>query len=93
LRVSIDGRRETIYSETTLNEQRAFAQGQPDGLAFASRVRPEYVWLKGGADTPTATWLARNGYVIDVRTPDSVIGRRLDLAPLQIGAPLPRCDP
>ncbi len=42
LKVSIDGRRETVYSDRTIRTQSAVADGLPEGLAFLDRERPEY---------------------------------------------------
>ena len=81
LQVSIDGRRETIYSEAVTREQRAIADGSERGIQALERIRPEYVWLPtfaGGA----AAWLSANGYSEDVRTDHSFVARRNDLPPL-----------
>jgi hypothetical protein len=99
LRVSIDGRlgatrrSETVYSEETIRIQSAIRNGQPEGLPYLDRVRPEYVWLKLPAGAPTQVWLRANGYQIDVDTGQSFIGRRADLPPVAVGPPVSRCFP
>jgi hypothetical protein len=99
LRVSIDGRlgatrrSETVYSEETIRIQTAIRNGQPEGLQYLDRVRPEYVWLKLPAGAPTQAWLRANGYQIDVDTGQSFIGRRADLASLAVGPPMSSCFP
>jgi hypothetical protein len=86
LRVSVDGRRETIYSEETLREQHAIARGDAAGLAALSTVRPEYVWLPGTSSHPTARWLDANGYRLDIVTDRSFIAVRGDLPALEMVA-------
>jgi hypothetical protein len=44
LRVSIDGRRETVYSDEMIQAHRAFYLGE-DGIALVGRLNPDYVWL------------------------------------------------
>jgi len=93
LRVSIDGRRETVYSDRVVETQSAAAHGLPDGLDYLQHIRPEYVWLSSTAGAPAAAWLKANGYRMDVDTGQSFIATRSDLAPLTIAAPLSRCFP
>jgi len=82
LRVSIDGRRETVYSERVLGEQVAIGLGRPEGLAVLERMAPEYVWLPADRSRGTAEWLERHGYRIDVETGRSFVAVRGDLLPL-----------
>jgi hypothetical protein len=93
LRVSIDGRRETVYSGQTVDLQAGIAYGQTAGLEFLGRVRPEYVWLQNDFGARTADWLKGNGYLIDVKTDRSFIARRGDLPPLRQGPPASSCFP
>jgi hypothetical protein len=93
LRVSIDGRRETVYSDRVVGIQSAAAHGLPAGLEYLRHTRPEYVWLLSSAAAPTAAWLKANGYRVDVDTGTSFVASRGDLPPLTIAAPLPRCFP
>jgi hypothetical protein len=91
--VSIDGRRETVYSDRVVEIQSAAAHGLPDGLDYLDHTRPEYVWLSSTAGAPAAVWLRASGYRMDVDTGQSFIATRSDLAPLTIAAPLSRCFP
>ena len=93
LRVSIDGRRETVYSQRMLEIQAATARGLPAGLEFLNEARPEYVWLSTTAGAPAAAWLKTNGYRMDVETGRSFVATRADLAPLTMSAPKSRCFP
>jgi hypothetical protein len=81
LKVSIDGRRETLYADETLNTQAAILQGVPAGLAGLAQLNPDYVWLPASSEK-TATWLRANGYREDIRTEHSFIAVRRDRAPL-----------
>jgi hypothetical protein len=45
LKVSIDGRRETVYSDNMLSSHFALYQDKPGALELVDRIRPEYVWL------------------------------------------------
>ena len=92
LRVSMDGRRETVYSPETLNIQDAVVDGAPEGISYLLRERPEYVWLKRSAE-PTRAALSGNGYRIDVVTAESFIAVRDDLATVAVGQPQRSCFP
>jgi hypothetical protein len=93
LRVSIDGRRETVYSNDIIEWHRAFDRGDALAQARFSTVKPEYVWLR--SDRAIARdWLARNGYRIDARTSGSFVAVRQDLPELRPPiAPMPACFP
>jgi hypothetical protein len=79
LKVSIDGRREALYSMRTLQEQHAIGRGDPAGLAALERMAPEYVWLPQAPSRRTADWLRENRYRIDVETERSFVAVRDDL--------------
>jgi hypothetical protein len=93
LRVSVDGRRETVYSEPVVAEQLSVAHGTDEGLRWLSRERPEYVWLALPAAERTAAWAAQHGYRIDLRTDRSFIATRADLPVIRAGLPTPACFP
>ena len=64
IRVSIDGRRETVYSDMTLATQRSLALGRPQGLEWLSFTKPEYLWfdasrvdLKRAAQVMGIAWI------------------------------------
>jgi hypothetical protein len=96
LRVSIDGRRETVYSPTRLNEFFAVAEGSDEGLEVIARDKPEYIWMMANRDA-LRTALLEAGYRIDVKTPQSFIAVRSDLpvlTPVSDSIPNPtRCFP
>jgi hypothetical protein len=78
LRVSIDGRRETVYSDAVVRLHRAFDGHAPDARAEFLRLAPEYVWLREN-DGTVREWLTQHRYRIDVRTKQSFIAVRSDL--------------
>ncbi len=94
LRVSMDGRRETVYSQATVDEQAGVASGNTAALSiFFGRVHPEYVWLPGGPETVAYQWLSNNGYGVDIHSGTSFVARRVDLAPLRLRTPHAGCYP
>jgi hypothetical protein len=95
LRVSMDGRRETIYSDQQLQIYRAILTGEPAGLDALAEWRAEYAWLPATSRT-TKEWLQRGGYRIDFGGTDSFIAVRGDLPSLQppaTGLPRSVCFP
>ncbi|MGE3509499.1 MAG: hypothetical protein AB7N65_11505 [Vicinamibacterales bacterium] len=92
LRVSMDGRRETVYSQAAVSTNLAMVVGEPRGLRFLEQHRPEYVWLPA-TSTMTEAWLRMSGYRIDVRTPLSFVAVRSDLPPLPPAPSAARCFP
>ena len=77
LRVSIDGRRETIYSDAALARHDALQAATPEGLAYLQQLDPMYVWLPARF-TKLRDWLATHGYRIDLQTDQSVVAVRAD---------------
>jgi len=93
-RVSIDGRRETVYSDQQLSRQLAMAMGETAGLDELARTLPEYVWLPTSHAERTRQWLTSHAYRIDVQTPESFVAVRHDLPKLQaMPGPSPACFP
>jgi hypothetical protein len=78
LRVSMDGRRETIYSAARLAQHDAILAGSTAGLVALAEWRAEYVWLPATSRT-TKEWLRDHGYRVDVETPQSFVAVRGDL--------------
>jgi hypothetical protein len=78
-RVSIDGRRETVYSDQQLQRQLAVALGENAGLEELARTLPEYVWLPTAPSERTRRWLMAHQYRIDIQTPQSFVAVRRDL--------------
>ena len=79
LKVSIDGRRETVYSEEELQRQVAIAFGETAGLEELARLSPEYVWVPTLNSERTRGWLKGHDYRMDVETPRSFVAVRADL--------------
>jgi hypothetical protein len=84
LRVSLDGRRETVYSDRAMAAQR-------DGAAFVAQYQPEYVWMPRPKHDALEANLTQQGYRQDVSTPASFVLTRRDLPPLLAGVPLSAC--
>lgn len=94
LKVSMDGRRETVYSDRRLDEHQAILDGTDAGLQLLSAWQPEYVWLPV-TSVKTSSWLRAHGYRLDVETARSFVAVRADLPPLPAAAktPEPQCFP
>jgi hypothetical protein len=45
LKVSMDGRRETVYSDALLRAHDAFYRNRPGAREFLEHLSPDYVWL------------------------------------------------
>jgi hypothetical protein len=93
LRVSIDGRRETLYSDAVLAWNRAAENGDTAALARMMALAPEYAWLPATRHAARAA-LTSHGYRIDVETPASFIAVRPDQPPLEKSGHIsPPCFP
>jgi hypothetical protein len=95
IRVSMDGRRETVYSDARLAEHDAIVQGTPEGLAALASWNAEYVWLPASSGA-TRDWLVDHGYRIDLQSDDSFLAVRADLPRLPVTplvGPAGRCFP
>jgi hypothetical protein len=77
LRVSMDGRRETIYSAERLDAHFALYEGTAQGLEFFSELNPDYVWVPRRFDA-LRKWVVGNGYRIDFESDESFIAVRTD---------------
>jgi hypothetical protein len=82
LRVSMDGRRETVYSDARLAEHDAIIAGRPSGLATLEAWHAEYAWLPS-TSVVTRQWLATHGYRIEIETRRSFVAVRADLPALK----------
>jgi hypothetical protein len=45
LKVSIDGRRETVYSQQTIARHQAFYKAEPGARAYLDELAPDLIWL------------------------------------------------
>ncbi len=91
LRVSWDGRRETVYSQAAQETQGAVAAGLPRGDEWLVAERPDYVWLPAKF-TQRRSWLVANGYRVDHDTATSFIAVRADLPQLPTAPAFPSCE-
>jgi hypothetical protein len=79
LRVSMDGRRETVYSDTRLLEHDAIVRGTELAFTTLAEWQAEYVWLPLPRSARTRAWLVANGYRIEAETDRSFVAVRQDL--------------
>lgn len=79
LRVSLDGRRETVYSPTWMEELWGMEAALPESLSLYAKLRPEYVWLPATGTGLVRTWLQDHGYRIDVEGDGAWLATRDDL--------------
>jgi hypothetical protein len=93
LRVSVDGRRETVYSDDLLEWTRSVERGDREAIRRLQSLGTEYVWLPASRAAARAA-LENEGYRIDVQTPASFIAVRRDLPVVTVRSrPLPPCFP
>jgi hypothetical protein len=81
LRVSMDGRRETVYTDARLIDHVAISEGTDEGLSLLQQWQPEYIWLPQRSQR-TREWLSANGYRLDFNGPSSFVASRRDLPAL-----------
>jgi hypothetical protein len=74
LRVSYDGRRETVYSEAVVKVNLQFYSNAPD-VGFARRLEADYIWLPHGL--PVVALLERDGWHPMFRGPRSIVLARV----------------
>jgi hypothetical protein len=93
LKVSVDGRRETVYSDELLRLHRNFERGDAAGQVEFLKLAPDYVWLPASR-TAARDWLAANGYRIDLSSAHSFVAVRDELPRLALPpAAAHRCFP
>ena len=94
LKVSIDGRRETVYSDALLAAHYRFYRDEPDARDFPQRIRADYIWVPrrfAVVDT-----LKRQGWETAFEGPVSILfSRRTDHRFVEVGRhpSLSRCFP
>jgi hypothetical protein len=93
LKVSIDGRRETVYSDSVIQWHRAFERGEPDAQNIVARLSPDYVWLR--SSRPLAKqWLIERGYEVVVDNANAFVAKSPETARLSTPAePMGTCFP
>jgi hypothetical protein len=94
LRVSMDGRRETVYTAATVQAHRRFYAGDGTALAYLRDLNPDYIWLP--TRLPIVGRLAGEGWVAVFSGPVSAVFARTGAGPfLDAGPPSSavRCFP
>jgi hypothetical protein len=95
MRVSTDGRRETVYSASLQNRHLRFFFDAPGGADLVREIGADYVWIP--AALPAARRLRANGWSVLYEGPTSVIFARPDLVPNSVmpmsTVPESRCFP
>jgi hypothetical protein len=86
LRVSIDGRRETVYSDTMIDLHRAAEYGDAQALERITAFGTDYVWLPS-TRIAARTWLEQHGYRVDLAMGASFVARRTALPRIGGGQP------
>jgi hypothetical protein len=71
LRVSIDGRRETVYSQRLIDDHMAFYLGAASALDLPSRIGADYVWVPKWI--PVVAKLKERGWKPVFEGPESII--------------------
>jgi hypothetical protein len=74
LKVSMDGRRETVYSAAMLQAHNAFFRDQPGAREFLERLSPDYVWLP--RSLPVSARIADWGWMPIFETGTSTVWAR-----------------
>ena len=80
LKVSMDGRRETVYSTALVDAHMRFYFGERGASRYADELRPDYIWIPSAL--AVAGELQRSGWRPACAGPTSVLlTRRIDMAP------------
>jgi len=77
LRVSIDGRRETVYSDELIASHMAFYLGDGSALDLPRRIAADYIWVPKWI--PVVPKLRDRGWVPVFEGPESIIMTRREL--------------
>ena len=60
LKVSMDGRRETVYTEATIEAHRRFYDADATALPYLRQLNPDYIWVPArlniASRLPAAGW-------------------------------------
>lgn len=93
LKVSMDGRRETVYSDRTVERHLALYNGSPEGFAYLRELDPDYVWLPRQLAVTEA--LAEQGWTVLFKGPRSVLFGKTGSGslPALVALGSPRCFP
>jgi hypothetical protein len=81
LRVSMDGRRETVYSEQTIQAHRRFYAADDTALPYLRTLDPDYIWMP--RRVPIATHLVDAGWTTVFSGPTSIVFARPGAGPFE----------
>jgi hypothetical protein len=84
IRVSMDGRRETVYSDQVVSDHYAFYDGKPGTLDYPDRIGADVIWIP--VEFPVVPQLRAHGWRVAYESPRSVILRRDPLSTRQVAA-------
>ena len=71
LQVSMDGRRETVYSQSTIDAHIEFYRNGPTARSYLQELDPDYIWLP--RELPVSSQLPSWGWQPLFETPDSIV--------------------
>jgi hypothetical protein len=94
LEVSMDGRRETVYSEGLVHAHHRLVRGEPGSTALVRELAPDFVWLP--VWSPAIVVLEREGWQPAFKGPVSIVlARHVDGPSVVVEqtASGPRCFP
>jgi hypothetical protein len=94
LKISMDGRRETVYSDRTVSSHLQLYRGSAEGLAYLASLNADFVWFP--RQLPVTGVLMERHWVPIFSGPQSVILAKPAIAgsyqPLLAGTGLPSAD-
>jgi len=94
LQVSMDGRRETVYLDRTIQAHQRFYAADASAAAYLQAANPDYIWV--ASHLPIAGTLAERGWQPIFASPVSRVFARAGRGPFVAvtgPAPAPRCFP
>jgi hypothetical protein len=94
LQVSMDGRRETVYTEGTIQAHRRFYAADETASTYLRALNPDYIWLP--KRLPITSTLMKSGWMTAFDGPVSVVLARAGAGPFEQVAASPtarRCFP
>lgn len=96
LQVSMDGRRETVYTERTIQAHRRFYAGDDTAMPYLQQLNPDFVWLP--THLPVAKQIEGAGWIQVFNSGVSSIWARSPMTPrventLDQGLDASRCFP
>lgn len=93
IQVSMDGRRETVYSDAVLRSHRRIYANTPDAIDLVESMKADWIWLPH--DWPVVSRLQSAGWHLAFRGPTSAILSRQPVSAVETAetAASPRCFP